>query len=692
MIQLKMETFFKFMVFSFFLLCSLSLCNANASRSSSSSSSTTRHTNNWAVLVCTSRFWFNYRHMANTLSLYRTVKRLGIPDERIILMLADDMACNARNKYPAQVFNNENHRLNLYGDNVEVAIVSLLGACECYFGQSYQLCLIKHSIIVHTSHIIKKQNLFLRDKCKVPTVVNCDVNCDVNFPDIVDYRGYEVTVENFLRVLTGRHKTAVPRSKRLLSDEGSHILLYMTGHGGDEFLKFQDSEELQSHDLADAVKQMKEKRRFKELLIMVDTCQAATLFSQLQSPGVLTIGSSMKGENSYSHHLDSDVGVSVVDRFTFYTLAFFERLNIYDNAPLSSLFSSYNPSMLMSTAYYRTDLYKRQLQEVPVTNFFGSVMETIHTDSSYRALSGRESHKDKIKMPFDPSASLHDQTASLNSNGQKEINDSNKKDQEVACPFTRMMATFHDKMEKIEDVDTLVNYGFVLMLPLVAVSTWLSCKVHHHISPKHYGTCKYVYSVHYTTNILRIVISFCPNNNEVHIYRIVEEKWERIHVLQKHDQIVSGIDWSAKSNRIVTVSHDRNSYVWNQEGVDWVPTLVILRLNRAALCVQWSPRENKFAVGSGAKTVCICYYEQENNWWVSKLIRKRHDSSVTSVAWHPNNILLATTSTDGKCRVFSTFIKGVDTSHIKGFGMINYGMSRTANELSRAELSRAELC
>jgi phosphatidylinositol glycan class K len=78
----------------------------------------------------------------------------------------------------------------------------------------------------------------------------------------VDYRGYEVNVENFMRVLTGRHEAAVPRSKRLLSDEGSHILLYMTGHGGDEFLKFQDSEELQSHDLADVVKQMKEKHRY----------------------------------------------------------------------------------------------------------------------------------------------------------------------------------------------------------------------------------------------------------------------------------------------------------------------------------------------------------------------------------------------------------------------------------------------
>uniref|UniRef100_A0A2P2L109 Actin-related protein 2/3 complex subunit n=2 Tax=Rhizophora mucronata TaxID=61149 RepID=A0A2P2L109_RHIMU len=162
------------------------------------------------------------------------------------------------------------------------------------------------------------------------------------------------------------------------------------------------------------------------------------------------------------------------------------------------------------------------------------------------------------------------------------------------------------------------------------------------------------------------LIALCPNNNEVHIYKLFQEdRWEKLHVLQKHDQIVSGIDWSVKSNQIVTASHDRNSYVWNQEGMEWVPTLVILRLNRAALCVQWSPRENKFAIGSGAKTVCICYYERENNWWVSKLIRKKHDSSVTSVAWHPNNILLATTSTDGKCRVFSTFIKGVDVRDSK---------------------------
>jgi len=31
------------------------------------------HTNNWAVLVDTSRFWYNYRHASNTLTIYRHV-------------------------------------------------------------------------------------------------------------------------------------------------------------------------------------------------------------------------------------------------------------------------------------------------------------------------------------------------------------------------------------------------------------------------------------------------------------------------------------------------------------------------------------------------------------------------------------------------------------------------------------------
>lgn len=77
-------------------------------------------------------------------------------------------------------------------------------------------------------------------------------------------------------------------------------------------------------------------------------------------------------------------------------------------------------------------------------------------------------------------------------------------------------------------------------------------------------------------------------------------------VLQ-HDKLITSIDWAPSTNRIVTASQDRNAYVW-QETPDpdtgkliWKPTLVVLRINRAATFVRWSPKEDKFAVASGAR-------------------------------------------------------------------------------------------
>ena len=58
--------------------------------------------------------------------------------------------------------------------------------------------------------------------------------------------------------------------------------------------------------------------------------------------------------------------------------------------------------------------------------------------------------------------------------------------------------------------------------------------------------------------------------------------------------------------------------------------------------------------------IAVCYFEEENDWWVSKHLRKPILSTITTVAWHPNSVLLAAGSTDAHARVFSSFIKGVD--------------------------------
>jgi len=106
--------------------------------------------------------------------------------------------------------------------------------------------------------------------------------------------------------------------------------------------------------------------------------------------------------------------------------------------------------------------------------------------------------------------------------------------------------------------------------------------------------------------------------------------------------------------------------VWSQTSdpqtgrLEWKPTLVLLNINRAATFVRWSPFENKFAVASGARAIAICSFDEESNWWVSKLLKKPIRSTVLSIDWHPNNVLLAAGSADMKARVFSAYIKDVD--------------------------------
>merc|ERR1719183_3386262 len=123
------------------------------------------------------------------------------------------------------------------------------------------------------------------------------------------------------------------------------------------------------------------------------------------------------------------------------------------------------------------------------------------------------------------------------------------------------------------------------------------------------------------------MLALSPSSHEIHIYAHRNGKFDKAWTLSEHDALVTGVDWAGSTNRIVTSAQDRNAYVWNMEDGEWKPTLVILRIQRAATCVQWCASEEKFAVGTGQKQVPVCYYEEENNWWVSKIIKK-HNSTI----------------------------------------------------------------
>lgn len=111
---------------------------------------------------------------------------------------------------------------------------------------------------------------------------------------------------------------------------------------------------------------------------MIDTCQANTMYSRLYSPNIIATGSSELDESSYSHHADNDVGVAVIDRYTYYNLEFLETQvqDMSSRKTMGELFDSYDFSKIHSNAGIRYDLFsggEGAARSRLITDFFGNI-------------------------------------------------------------------------------------------------------------------------------------------------------------------------------------------------------------------------------------------------------------------------------------------------------------------------------
>ena len=143
------------------------------------------------------------------------------------------------------------------------------------------------------------------------------------------------------------------------------------------------------------------------------------------------------------------------------------------------------------------------------------------------------------------------------------------------------------------------------------------------------------------------MLAVCPNTNDLLIYKVDGKKFELAFTLSEHTQVISSVDWSPITDRIVTCSHDRNAYVWTYDapaGV-WRKDLVILKLKRAATFVRWSPDGTKFLVATGEKKVRVCAYDEKENWWTSFNLAHKDPTGLT-VDWFndSNHFVLASTA------------------------------------------------
>lgn len=102
------------------------------------------------------------------------------------------------------------------------------------------------------------------------------------------------------------------------------------------------------------------------------------MYSKFYSPNIIAVGSSKLDQSSYSHHADVDVGVAVIDRFTYYNLEFLENQvqNQSSKLTLGDLFDSYDESAIHSTpgfSYERFPGGEQAGRNRLVMDFFGNV-------------------------------------------------------------------------------------------------------------------------------------------------------------------------------------------------------------------------------------------------------------------------------------------------------------------------------
>ena len=209
---------------------------------------------NYAIIVSTSRLWSNYRDRVNIDLFHSTTKRMGIPDSRIFSMFGEEIPCNARNPFPAR--------------------------------------------------------LYSAAPSRNPPIDTSGFRTDV--------KGNEVSRHNFLTFLEGRHKPFTPRHRRIdvSPDLPGNVLVYFTGHSAVGYTKFQDWEDVDANDIADALMGMRLMGYYDQMLWIGDTCRAASIHNTFYADKIAAIGSSNEEDKSYSVSRENEMGLSLMDRFT----------------------------------------------------------------------------------------------------------------------------------------------------------------------------------------------------------------------------------------------------------------------------------------------------------------------------------------------------------------------------------------
>ena len=178
-------------------------------------------------------------------------------------------------------------------------------------------------------------------------------------------------------------------------------------------------------------------------------------------------------------------------------------------------------------------------------------------------------------------------------------------------------------------------------------------------------------------------VALSKKDNNIYIYSVPNlmktDTWKLLHTLKSHYQYISGLDWCPETNRILSCSYDKTSFVWDLIEKKWTPSNVVATTKLGYLCCKWNKRGDKFCEGTSAKQLYIGYYNPDTKWWMGVNI-KVHKSSVVTCEIDPTSLFVISGSTDLRIFVTSCYKPEIDDKFItedmrplaKPFGEVIY--------------------
>lgn len=223
---------------------------------------------------------------------------------------------------------------------------------------------------------ISPGKLFLTEHSQPLTACHTDINIDFKESD---FHNFQV-----LDILKGRSGNLLNNFRKMKTDKNSRILIMITSHGGDTFIKVRGRSVILSDELNRALNEMHIKERYKEILFILDTCEGFTLFDYVDVPNVYFVSSSIKDQKAHSYSFDRNYMTPTSDRFHFKLHEYLE--NIYKTKSFNLNIHDLFTALKEEKKFIESDvtIQNKIERELIFEEFFGNYMKKNHLNNKYQ--------------------------------------------------------------------------------------------------------------------------------------------------------------------------------------------------------------------------------------------------------------------------------------------------------------------